>query len=83
MVGFCYLGTDVLTQSGIQSAQGAVFILTAENVFAPMYTVLNLFPEEFPLFHREYQNGLYSVGVYYWAKMLAIVSIYHIIIFLN
>lgn len=73
MVGLCYLGTEPLTQSGIQSVQGAVFILSVENVFMPMYSVLNLFPQEFPLFLREYNGGLYSLGVYYAAKIFAIV----------
>lgn len=74
-VGLCYLGTNANTQSGIQSVQGAIFIMVAENTFTPMYTVLDLFPQEQPLFLREYKSGLYPVWVYYTAKCFAIVSV--------
>lgn len=73
--GLCYLGTNALTQTGIQSVQGAIFIMVAENAFTPMYTVLNLFPQERPLFLREYKSGLYPIWIYYIAKCFAIVSI--------
>lgn len=74
MVGLCYLGTDALTQAGVQSVQGVVFILSAENVFSPMYATLPLIPSEMPLLLREYNAGLYSLPVYYVSKMLSIVS---------
>lgn len=73
--GLCFLGTAHLTQSGVQDVQGALFIIIAENTFSPMYSVLHMFPEEFPLFHRELKAGLYSTPVYYTARMLALVSV--------
>lgn len=68
------MGTARLTQSGIQDVQGALFIIIAENSFSPMYSVLHMFPEEFPLLNRELKAGLYSAPVYYVARMLALVS---------
>lgn len=74
MAGLCYIGTDSLTQSGVQSVQGALFILISENTFTPMYSTLALFPQELPLFMREYRSGLYSTGTYYVAKLLSLVN---------
>ncbi|XP_026329157.1 protein scarlet [Hyposmocoma kahamanoa] len=70
--GLCFLGTARLTQAGIQDVQGALFIIIAENTFSPMYSVLHMFPEEFPLFHRELKAGLYSTPIYYIARMIAL-----------
>lgn len=71
--GVCFIGTARLTQDGIQDVQGALFIIIAENTFSPMYSVLNMFPEEFPLFHREIRAGLYATPEYYTARMIALV----------
>ncbi|XP_075969242.1 ATP-binding cassette transporter scarlet isoform X2 [Anticarsia gemmatalis] len=70
--GLCFMGTARLTQSGIQDVQGALFIIIAENTFSPMYSVLHMFPEEFPLLNRELKAGLYSAPVYYVARMIAL-----------
>ncbi|KAM3961772.1 scarlet [Aphomia sociella] len=70
--GLCFIGTAHLTQSGIQDVQGALFIIIAENTFSPMYSVLHMFPEEFPLFNRELKAGLYSTPMYYIARMIAL-----------
>ncbi|CAH3891375.1 protein scarlet [Pieris brassicae] len=70
--GLCFIGTARLTQAGIQDVQGALFIIIAENTFSPMYSMLHIFPEEFPLLHRELRAGLYSTPVYYIARMIAL-----------
>ncbi|XP_077283935.1 ATP-binding cassette transporter scarlet [Arctopsyche grandis] len=72
MAGLCFVGTNPFTQSGIQSVQGALFILISENTFTPMYSTLALFPQEFPLFLREYKSGLYSISTYYVAKLISL-----------
>lgn len=73
--GLCFIGTVRLTQAGIQDVQGALFIIIAENTFSPMYGVLHMFPEEFPLFTRELGAGLYTTPIYYIARMTALVSL--------
>ncbi|XP_048479461.1 protein scarlet [Plutella xylostella] len=70
--GLCFIGTVRLTQAGIQDVQGALFIIIAENTFSPMYGVLHMFPEEFPLFTRELGAGLYTTPIYYIARMTAL-----------
>ncbi|XP_066997954.2 protein scarlet [Anabrus simplex] len=71
MAGLCYIGTIPETQTGVQSVQGALFIFVTENTFSPMYSVLSLFPQEMPLFAREYRSGLYATHIYYVSKMIA------------
>nr|CAD7199149.1 unnamed protein product [Timema douglasi] len=72
MAGLCFTGSIKNTQLGVQSVQGALFILVSENTFSPMYSVLATFPQEMPLFLREYRSGLYSTHIYYISKMIAL-----------
>nr|QEO19125.1 scarlet [Limnogonus franciscanus] len=71
MAGMCYTGAMELTQAGVQAVQGALFILVTENTFAPMYAFLALFPMQFPLFIREYNNGTYSALQFYLTKIIS------------
>ncbi|KAG8229495.1 hypothetical protein J437_LFUL010070, partial [Ladona fulva] len=71
MAGFCYFGVGMGDQRGIQAVQGALFIFVTENTFAPMYSVLAVFPQEMPLYNREYKSGLYDTRAYYISKMIA------------
>uniref|UniRef100_A0A1B0ESG4 ABC transporter domain-containing protein n=2 Tax=Lutzomyia longipalpis TaxID=7200 RepID=A0A1B0ESG4_LUTLO len=69
--GLCFIGAVDKTQKGIQAMQGAIFICVSENTFVPMYSVLSTFPQDFPLLLREKKSGLYSIGQYYIAHLLA------------
>lgn len=75
MTGLCFYGTTKLDQYGIQSVQGALFILLSENTFTPMYSALTLFPKREPLFMRERQAGLYDTFQYYLTNVVAFVSL--------
>lgn len=77
MAGLCFYGTIDLTQYGIQSVQGALFIIITENTFTPMYSILSLFPQGFPLFIRERRSGLYDTLQYYLSTVIALVSSIH------
>ncbi|CAH1102771.1 unnamed protein product [Psylliodes chrysocephalus] len=72
IVGFCYLGTDALTQNGVQSIEGVIFMFVSENTFNPMYSVLAHFPSYLPLFLREYKSGLYHPFTYYLSRILSL-----------
>ncbi|KAI8041808.1 protein scarlet [Drosophila gunungcola] len=72
IIGACFAGTTEPSQLGVQAVQGALFIMISENTYHPMYSVLNLFPQGFPLFIRETRSGLYSTGQYYTANILAL-----------
>ncbi|XP_055609215.1 protein scarlet isoform X2 [Uranotaenia lowii] len=71
MAGLCFSGALNLDQLGVQAIQGILFIFVSENTFSPMYSVLSVFPETFPLFMRETKSGLYRTPQYYLANMLA------------
>lgn len=75
MAGLCFTGTIDLTQPGVQAVQGILFIFVSENTFSPMYSVLALFPQSFPLFFRERKSGLYNTSQYYLAHLFALVSL--------
>ncbi|XP_064110769.1 protein scarlet-like isoform X3 [Macrobrachium nipponense] len=72
LVGVCYTNVK-LNQAGIQDIEGVLFIFITENTFPSLYGVLNIFPQEMPLFLREYKNGIYRADTYYLSKMVALV----------
>ncbi|XP_044009631.1 protein scarlet-like isoform X1 [Aphidius gifuensis] len=72
MAGLCFVAAVNLDQYGIQAVQGVIFILVAENTFSPMYATLSLFPQELPLFLREYRAGMYSTHLYYISRIISL-----------
>lgn len=76
MAGLCFYGSVKTDQYGIQSVQGALFILISENTFSPMYSALTIFPKRDPLFIRERQAGLYNTFQYYITSVIALVMCY-------
>ncbi|XP_076032222.1 protein scarlet-like isoform X2 [Oratosquilla oratoria] len=72
LVGICYTNVT-LNQAGIQDIEGVLFIFITENTFPSMYGVLNIFPQEMPLFLREYKNGIYRADAYYLSKMISLI----------
>lgn len=74
MVGACFYGSINQTQYGVQALQGVLFLIVSENTFSPMYAVLAVFPQEFPLFIREKRSGLYDTAQYYLAHVAAMVG---------
>lgn len=74
IVGFCYFNIEESTQRGIQAVQGILFMFVTENTFSPMYATLAEFPENKPIFIREYSAGLYSPSTYYLTKIFSLVS---------
>ncbi|XP_012134592.1 protein scarlet [Megachile rotundata] len=73
IAGLCFVGTVNFDQLGIQATQGVIFILVSENAFFPMYATLALIPQELPLLRREYRAGMYSVHLYYVARLLSLI----------
>ncbi|XP_036147912.1 protein scarlet isoform X2 [Monomorium pharaonis] len=71
--GLCFVGAVNLNQLGIQAVDGVIYLLVCENTFFPMYATLALIPQELPLLLREYKEGMYSVHLYYLARMISLV----------
>ncbi len=59
-----------MTQEGVQNMNGVIFICLVNTTFATIFSVVNNFPKEIPIFVREHQNGIYRVFPYYTAKTL-------------
>lgn len=73
--GLCFAGSIDNTQKGVQAITGILFILVAENTFTPMYSVLSVFPQTFPIFMREIKSGVYTPDQFYLANIVAMVRI--------
>ncbi|XP_074596318.1 uncharacterized protein LOC141851472 [Brevipalpus obovatus] len=58
-------------QESIMNINGALFILLSNMTFVNVFSVVNTFCLELPVFVREHNNGLYSVGSYFLAKLTA------------
>ncbi|XP_024867190.1 protein scarlet isoform X1 [Temnothorax curvispinosus] len=71
--GLCFVGAIDFDQLGIQAVDGVIYLLVCENAFFPMYATLALIPQELPLLLREYKAGMYSVHLYYLARMISLV----------
>lgn len=71
ILGLIYLKTDdEYSQQDIMNINGAIFVIITNLSFTNIFSVLNVFPLEIPIFLREYGSGLYGVGVYYLSKTL-------------
>lgn len=70
MCGLCFFGSLNYDQLGVQAVQGAIFITVSENTFHAMYSVVAVFPNDFPIFIRERKSGLYNIVQYYLSNIL-------------
>lgn len=82
MAGLCFTGSIKMTQTGVQAVEGIIFLLVSENTFTPMYSVLSIFPQSFPIFLREIKSGLYQTEQYYIANIIAMVSLNMLVLFI-
>lgn len=65
------IATDVTSSSAIMSTAGALFFVITNQGFSGLFSVLQTFPAELPIFNREYQAGCYRVDSYFLAKTIA------------
>ncbi|KAI5745840.1 hypothetical protein M8J76_014649 [Diaphorina citri] len=71
MMGSLYSGSITKDQPGIQALEGFFFSLAIQNVVSPVFSTVNKFQRQFPLFLREYEDGLVSSLQFYTAMCLA------------
>ena len=71
ILGILYLGQDEKTQNGAQNINGALFLILTQMSFSNMFSVVNVFCVELPIFLREHFNGMYRTDVYYLSKQIA------------
>lgn len=58
-------------QTGIQDRSGLFFLCAMQFLVLPMFSILNSFQAERPVFIREYIEGLYGTMPYYVSKVVA------------
>lgn len=70
LLGIIYFGQDH-TIAGVQSINGALFLIITNMTFSNMFAVINVITMELPIFLREHFNGMYRTDVYFITKQLA------------
>lgn len=71
------IATDIIFQEmkgnieGVQNRSGLLFFECTACTFFGIMAIILLFPEEKPVFKREVNNKMYSVGSYFFGKLLA------------
>lgn len=75
LFGVIYLGQE-LNQEGVMNINGALFLFLTNMTFQNVFSVVNVFCLELPIFMREHGNGMYRTDVYFLAKTLAEFPLY-------
>ncbi|RDD44667.1 Protein white [Trichoplax sp. H2] len=57
-------------QDALQNVAGAIFFIVANSSMGYVFSVLQTFPLELPVFLREHRNGMYRTDVYYICKTM-------------
>ena len=70
ILGIVYFGQEH-TIAGVQSINGALFLIITNMTFSNMFAVINVITMELPIFLREHFNGMYRTDVYFITKQLA------------
>merc|ERR1712037_267213 len=75
ILGILYLGQKE-NQVGIQNINGALFLMLTNMTFSNMFSVVNVFCAELPIFLREHFNGMYRTDTYFICRQLAELPIF-------
>jgi ABC-type multidrug transport system ATPase subunit len=57
--------------TSIQSRNGCIFFIWIASIFIPIQTVIVIFPDERPVFQKEYSNRMYSSLAYFISRWIA------------
>lgn len=60
-----------LNEKGIMNINGALFLILMNSCFGNMFSVINAFTIEQPIFLREHWNGMYRTDIYFLCKTIA------------
>ncbi|TKR67959.1 hypothetical protein L596_024026 [Steinernema carpocapsae] len=75
-VGLLYFDTKKDDELGISNMNGGMFYLVAELTYSTLFAILTFLPMDYPILHREYHDGLYSVGSYYVTRAFSYVPLF-------
>ncbi|GFQ95823.1 protein white [Trichonephila clavata] len=70
MLGLVFYKQE-LNDKGIMNINGALFLILMNSCFGNMFSVINAFTLEQPIFLREHWNGMYRTDIYFLCKTIA------------
>ncbi|GFY43706.1 protein white [Trichonephila inaurata madagascariensis] len=70
MLGLIFYKQE-LNEKGIMNINGALFLILMNSCFGNMFSVINAFTLEQPIFLREHWNGMYRTDIYFLCKTIA------------
>ncbi|KAG5683231.1 hypothetical protein PVAND_012524 [Polypedilum vanderplanki] len=70
LIGIIFYG-QILDQDGVMNINGALFLFLTNMTFQNVFSVINVFAAEQPLFIRESRARLYQSSAYFFGKTLA------------
>jgi ABC-type multidrug transport system permease subunit len=59
------------SQAGVRNRNGVLFFIAEASSFISLQYVVLVFPHERPVFLREYASNMYSIGPYFFGRLLA------------
>jgi ABC-type multidrug transport system permease subunit len=59
------------SQAGVRNRNGVLFFIAVASGFISLQYVILVFPHERPVFLREYESNMYSIGPYFLGRMIA------------
>ncbi|CAG0879460.1 unnamed protein product, partial [Darwinula stevensoni] len=71
LLGVIFWRQDYSKYEGVMNVNGAIFILLISGNTMNIFSLLNLFCEELPVFLREHQSGMYRTDAYFISKVVA------------
>lgn len=70
LIGVIFYG-QILDQDGVMNINGALFLFLTNMTFQNVFSVINVFAAEQPIFIRESRARLYQASAYFFGKTLA------------
>lgn len=70
LIGVIFFGQQ-LDQDGVMNMNGAIFLFLTNMTFQNVFSVINVFCAELPVFLRESRSNLYRTDTYFLGKTIA------------
>lgn len=62
--------------SAAQSLNGVFYYMITTMLYPTLFGVVDAFPREFPIIVREHHAGMYTVAMYYIARVISYLPVY-------
>lgn len=75
LIGLLYLRLPY-DQTAIQNFNSLVFLIVIYTSFSNIFTVVQSYTKEYPIFYKEYDDAVYRVPPYYFAKFFTEIPLF-------